>query len=390
LAASSRAAVVEHQDGAEITLGMSTALSGPVAALGQEMRTGVLACFEAVNGSGGVNGRRLRLIALDDGYEPLRTAPNMRMLIERNNVLAVIGNVGTPTAVVAIPIAVERRTPFLAAVTGAGALRKSPPDRYVINYRASYAEEAEAMIEGLVDRLGLEPEEIAFFTQRDSYGDAGYHAGVAAFKRRGWNEGSPVLHVRYERNTLAVEDAVARLILARRSPRAIVMAGTYAPSAKFIRLCLEAGIRALFCSISFVGSIPLAKALGPPDVPVAVMQVVPSPIDQTLPLVRRYLAELRAFAPEEMPTFGNLEGYIAGRILVQGLQKIEGTPSREGVIDALEGLGKFDIGLGSPLFLSRDQHQACHRVWPAMLKGGSFVPLRWSDMAEGMKDGNTL
>src|SRR6185503_10333510 len=98
---------------------------------------GVLAGLERANRAGGVLGRRLRLVALDDGYVPSRTGPNMRKLIQEEKVLAVIGNIGTPTAVVAMPIAIEERTLFFAAGTGAGVLRGTPPERYVINFRAS-------------------------------------------------------------------------------------------------------------------------------------------------------------------------------------------------------------------------------------------------------------
>jgi ABC-type branched-subunit amino acid transport system substrate-binding protein len=371
-----RSAEVDSKVPAEIILGMSTVLSGPAAALGEDMREGVLTGFERANRAGGVNGRKLRLVALDDGYEPSRTAPNMRQLLDVENVLAVIGNVGTPTAIVAIPIAMERKTLFFAAYTGAGLLRNKPPDRYVVNYRASYAEETGSMIDGLIDDLGLKPEEIAFFTQRDGYGDAGFNGGIAALKRHGLKEEKAILHVRYERNTLAVENAVASLILAEHPPRAIVMVGVYAPCAKFIQQCREAGLRALFLNVSFVGSVPLAKELGKSDAPVVVMQVVPSPLDMSLPIVREYLVDLHAVDASATPRFGDLEGYIAARIFIKALEQIKGVPTRESIVDAIEGLGKFDIGLGEPLDLGPQEHQACHRVWPTILKDGAFTPLQ--------------
>ncbi len=132
---------VAGPEAASLKFGMSTALTGPAADLGRNMKAGVDLAFAEANAAGGLQGRRLELVALDDGYEPSRTAPNMRQLIEGENVLAVIGNVGTPTAVVAVPIAIESKTPFYGAYTGAGVLRRQPPNRYVINYRASYAEE---------------------------------------------------------------------------------------------------------------------------------------------------------------------------------------------------------------------------------------------------------
>ena len=381
-----RSAEVDSKASAEIVLGMSTALSGPAEALGKDMREGVLAGLERANRAGGVNGRKLRLVALDDGYEPSRTAPNMRQLLGKENVLAVIGNVGTPTAIVAIPIAMEQKTLFFAAYTGGGVLRNKPPDRYVINYRASYAEEAGTMLDGLLDDLGFKPEEVAFFTQRDGYGDAGFNGGIAALKRHGLKDEKAILHVRYERNTLAVENAVASLILAEHPPRAIVMVGVYAPCAKFIQQCREAGLRALFLNVSFVGSIPLAKELGKTDAAVIVTQVVPSPLDMSLPIVREYVADLQALDSSVTPSFGDLEGYIAARIFIKALEQIKGVPTRESIVDALEGLGKFDIGLGEPLDLGPEEHQACHRVWPTILKNGAFTPFQWKDIARLAKE----
>lgn len=372
----------------EILLGMSTALTGPAADLGKNMRLGVLAGLERANRAGGIKGRKLRLLALDDGYEPSRTAPNMRRLIEKEQVLAVIGNVGTPTAIAAIPIANERKTLFFAPFTGAGVLRKAPPDRYVINYRASYAQETAAMIDALIGRAGLNPSEIAFLTQRDGYGDAGFVGGIAALKRHGLKEEMSVIHVRYERNTLAVEDALASILFADALPRAIVMVGAYAPCAKFIKLAKEAGLDALFLNVSFVGSASLARELGKGVDKVIVTQVVPHPTQSHLPLVREYNTDLKAFERSASPTFGSLEGYIAARILLKALAGVKGPVNRETVVDALEGLGKFQLGLGKPLFLRPQEHQASHRIWPTILSKGTFVPFRWSSIGETVNGGS--
>lgn len=363
---------------AEIVLGMSTALSGPSAILGKDMHDGVMAGLERANRAGGVLGRRLRLVALDDGYVPSRTGPNMRKLIQEEKVLAVIGNIGTPTAVVAMPIAIEERTLFFAAGTGAGVLRGTPPERYVINFRASYAEEMETIAGGLIDELGLKPEQIAFFTQRDAYGDAGFNGGVAALMRRGLKEPRTILHVRYERGSLAVEKAVAGLILAKHPPRAVVMVGAYAACARFIQVCEETGLRSLFVNVSFVGSVPLATALGKTEALVTVTQVVPT-LDSPLPVVNEFAGDLGAQASAASPS--KLEGYIAARILVTALERIQGEPTRESIVDALEGLDHFDAGLGESLRLGPAEHQASHRVWPTVLKDGRFVPLRWTELA---------
>ena len=364
----------------DIILGMSTVLTGSAANLGKDMQRGVLAGLERTNRSGGVHGRTLRLITLDDGYEPARTAPNMRQLIEKEHVLAVIGNVGTPPAIVAVPLANEEKTLLFAPFSGGPVLRKNPPDRYVINFRASYVEETAAMLDALIGIAGLRPEEIAFFTQRDSYGDAGFALSLAALQRRGSIDPAKILHAGYERDTLAVESAVAKVVMAEKTPRAIVMIGAYAPCAKFIRLCRDADLKPLFLNVSFVGSSSLAEALGRTDAQVIVTQVVPNPADDSVPIVREYEADLKAIDASAPAGFGDLEGYIAARILTLALTKIQGTLTREAIVDALEGLGKFDIGLGESLYLSRTEHQASHRVWPTILKAGRFVPFRWSDI----------
>jgi ABC-type branched-subunit amino acid transport system substrate-binding protein len=360
-----------------IVLGMSTALSGPAAELGENMRAGVLAALEEANAAGGVGGHPLGLVALDDQYEPAQTVPNMHRLIDEERVAAVVGNVGTPTAVAAIPIANAGKTPFYGAFTGAGVLRKTPPDRYVVNYRASYAEETAAMVDALAGQLGLRPQEIAFFTQRDAYGDAGFVGGVTALKHHGLESEHDVAHGRYERNTLAVEDGLAEVMQADPPARAVIMVGAYAPCARFIELAHEVGVDALFLNVSFVGAAPLAAALGEKGDGVIVTQVVPHP-DTDLPLVREYRAALIAWKPRADPTFGSLEGYVAARILIRALRSIQGPVTREAVIDALEGLGSFEIGLGVPLRLGPDEHQASHTVWPTILRGGRIQPLDWA------------
>lgn len=372
-----------EQKAIEIVLGMSTALTGPAADLGKNMLDGVSAGFARANRGEGVRNKyNLRLQALDDGYEPSRTAPNMRQLIEEDKVLAVIGNVGTPTAIAAVPIANQGKTLLFAPYTGAGVLRKEAPDRYVINYRASYAEETAAMVDALINHAGLKPTDIAFFTQRDGYGDAGYVGGISALRRHGLKHANTVVHARYERNTLAVESALANILLAPRPPRAVIMVGAYAPCARFIKLAQQTGLNALFLNISFVGSTPLARELGKTVEGVIVTQVVPHPTETSLPIVREYQADLHIFNPEAAFSFGSLEGYIAARIFVQALENTRGTPTREEIIDALEQLGRFDLGLGEPLHLGSGVHQASHRIWPTVLRAGSFVPFEWTQIGD--------
>ena len=314
----------------EIQVGMSTALSGPARSLGQSMKVGVEACFKQVNEDGGVRGKSLRLIAIDDGYEPSQAAPNMRKLIDEEQVIAVIGNVGTPTAIVTVPIANEKKTLLFGAFTGAGVLRKTPPDRYVINYRASYAEETAAMITGLLN-AGIKPEEIAFFTQNDGYGDAGYNGAISALISKGYAEADKLAHGRYTRNTLNVEEALGVILDAEVEPRAIIMVGAYAPNAEFIKLAREDFPDALFLNVSFVGSVPLAKRLGDASEGVIVTQVVPG-YNSDLSGVVQYRQALEKYAPGTAPGFVSLEGCIVAKIFAEGLRNAGETQTRRALL----------------------------------------------------------
>lgn len=360
----------------EVKVGMVSVLSGPAEALGKGMKQGLEAYFDKINAAGGVNGNTLKFVALDDGYEPEQAAPKMKTLIDQEQVLAVLGNVGTPTAVVTVPIANEKKTLLFGAYTGAGILRNTPPDRYVMNYRASYAEETAAMIDAILAK-GIKPEEIAFFTQNDGYGDAGYKGAVTALKAKGYGEAEKLAHGRYTRNTVNVEEGLGVILDARKEPKAIIMVGAYKPCAAFIKLAKKELPNALFLNVSFVGSLPLARELGADGEGVVVTQVVPH-FGDTLPLVEEYRQAIKKTGGEE--GFISLEGYLVGRIFVEGLKKAGDKPSRETIIDGLESLQNLDVGSGVAISFSKTEHQGSHKVWPTVIKDGKFVALDWKNL----------
>ncbi|EGW54351.1 extracellular ligand-binding receptor [endosymbiont of Tevnia jerichonana (vent Tica)] len=356
---------------------MSTALAGPAQALGQGMKLGIEAYFNQVNKSE-INGNTLKLVALDDGYEPARAAPNMRKLIDEEKVLAVMGNVGTPTAIVSVPIANEKKTLLFGAFTGAGVLRKTPPDRYIINYRASYAEETSAMIDGLLSS-GIKPEEIAFFTQNDGYGDAGYKGAMKALKAKGVANPEKLAHGRYTRNTLNVEDGLGTFLDVEITPKAIIMVGAYAPCAKFIKMAKEYLPDTKFLNVSFVGSTALAKALGDKGDGVIVTQVVPH-FDSGHATVKEYREALNDYNASVEPGFVSLEGYLVAKLFVEGMKNAGSNPNRESIVDGLESLNSPNVDIGSKVGFSKTKHQASHKIWPTMIKHGKFVAFNWSEL----------
>lgn len=364
---------------AELRIGMVAPFSGAAETLGTSMRAGIQAHFREVNAEGGVNGEELTLVTRDDGYEPSRSAPATRELIEEEDILASVGNVGTPTAIVTIPLHNRHETLLFGAFTGAGVLRKDPPDRYVINFRASYHQETAAMVDGLLE-AGIDPEEIAFFTQNDGFGDAGHSGAMAALKDHDVANPERLAHGRYTRGTTNIHHGLATILEAEREPRAIIMVGTYGPISEFIEEAYWDFPDAIFLAVSFVGSHALRDALDPMMAEsVVVTQVVP-PHDADLPAVSDYREALAAYDDELSPNFISLEGYLAARTFVKGLRAAGDDPGREDVIDGLLSLGEFDIGVGETLSLGPDDHQASDTIWPTRIRDGEFELLDWSDL----------
>ena len=351
----------------DLLFGMASPLTGPSKELGRAMKTGVEVAFAAANEAGGVHGRKLQLVALDDGYEPTRTVGVMKELAEQRKVFGFIGNVGTPTAAVAVPYAVEHKMLFFGPFTGAPLLRKDPPDRYVFNYRASYAEETAAIVKHLVDVKRIKPADIAVFAQQDSFGDAGFE-GVGRAMRRYGRDSSKILRLGYQRNSADVSDAVSEL-LKHSNVRAVVCVATYKAAAKLIEKMRDKASDIVFTNVSFVGSTALAEelaALGPKFAQGAVVtQVVPLP-QSSASAVLKYQDLLKKYAPGEKPDFVSLEGYLAGTLLVEGLKKATALET-EKVIDALENIRGLDLGTGASLSFGMSEHQASHKVWGTML-----------------------
>ena len=327
-----------------VLFGQSAAFSGPARELGINMRLGIEAAFAEANRNGGVHGRQLLLTHLDDTYEPELAATNTRELIRGHGVFALIGEVGTPTSRSATPVAADENTPFIAPFTGAEFLRDSHWSN-IINLRASYNQETEEMVERFTKDLGIE--RIGVLYQDDSFGRAGYTGALAALQRRGMR---PVAVGLYPRNTTAVKTAL--LDLSKGKPEGIIMVGAYEPIGTFIQWARETGlVSAEFITISFVGSNALARHLGPDGEGVFVTQVVPFPEDDSLPVVASYLDALAEFDPAAEPGFVSLEGYLAGRLAVEGLERCGRDVTRDCFMDSILGGGDFQID-GFPLSYS--------------------------------------
>ena len=350
----------------KIIFGQVAALNGPAQALGQGMREGILAAFEDSNRAGGVNGRKLELKSIDDGYEPEKTIVATNKAITEERVFALVGAVGTPTSKAGQPIATAAKVPFIGPFTGAEFLR-NPFNRYIVNIRSSYFQETEAWIEHLSNDLGIT--RIAILYQDDAFGLAGLAGVKRAMAKRDMalvGEGT------FKRNTTAIKSATLEIM--KGQPQAVVTVGPYKPIAEFIKLARQLKFDPVFVAISFVGSDSLAQELGNQGTGVIVSQVVPFPGDRSLPLVTAYQAALTANNPGAKPGFVSFEGYIVGRLVVEALKRIPGEPSREAFLNAIES-SPFDLG-GMTLSFGTTQNQGSNQVYFTVLQAdGSFRPV---------------
>jgi len=353
----------------EIRFGMSANLSGAAKENGRQMKLGIDLAFNRVNDAGGVNGRMLKLIVADDGYEPARTVENMKQLHDKDQVFGFIGNTGTPNAVVSVPYALERRMLFFGAFTGAGVVRRDPPDRYVFNYRPSYAEETDAAVRYLVKIRRIPPRQIAVFAQSDPFGDAGFSGVAKAFRALGLGDNT-VLRLNYQRNTVDVDDAVNQLKAQRVPIKAVVMVATYRAAAKFVEKTRDFFPGMIYTNVSAVGATTLAEELTLLGARYAsgviVTQVVPA-VSGYSSIVLEYKNALAKYFPGEAPDYSSLEGYISANVLIQALKRAGPQFDTEKLVDVLENTHNLDLGLGTALNFGRAEHQASHKVWGTAL-----------------------
>jgi branched-chain amino acid transport system substrate-binding protein len=356
------AAPALRAQGDRILLAQSAAFSGPAAQLGIQFHQGAKLYFNQVNAQGGVHRRTIELVKLDDGYEPDRCAENTRKLISEDP-LALFGYIGTPTSLAALPLATASRVPFFAPFTGAMGLRQ-PFNRYAFHIRASYNDETELIVRQLTS-LGIQ--KIAVFYQNDAYGKAGLDGVELALKARNMK---PVALATVERNSVVVAPAVKALVPAM--PDAIVQIGAYKACAAFIRAARAAGFGGTFFNVSFVGTQALADELGKDATGVVVSQVVPSPYYAARPITREFIEAAKKGGADYHVNFSSMEGYIAAKVMTEGLRRGPSRPTRDTLIAGLEGLGDESFG-GFNVSFSPNDHVASKFVELSMLTGDGRV-----------------
>jgi len=359
----------------EITIGSCSALEGPSKFLGTQTVAGARAYFESINEQGGVHGRKLRLIASDDSYDPAKAEDCFKHL-QAQGVFAMGFFVGTPTGVKYVPLAETNKIPLVGLFTGAQALY-APFHHWVINVRAGYADETKEQIDGIWKTLGYK--KIGVIYPDDAFGSAVLDGVKNALKE---HQSQPVAAASYPRQTANADAAIQSVHAAQ--PEAVVIVGPANTVAPIIKLARSKGWSPLFVTVSFVGTDDLIKLAGQDAEGMVITQVVPPYYLTDLKTVALYRRTMSKFASNEPPNFVSLEGFVDAMVMVEGLKRAGKDLTREGLIRGIESLHDFDIELGPQLKLnySARDHKGFEHVIPTVVRGGRAVPFTdWSTAA---------
>lgn len=363
LAALACAPAAASREGRAWVLGQSAPLSGPFGAMGQDSRDGALLALEDVNRRGGLHGRPLRLLSLDDAYDVPRATANARTLLSDPDVLCFFNHAGSATVLATLPLAATAGMPCVGPVTGHAALYQDRwPNLFVT--RASLADEFDKIFD-YVATVGYR--RVGFVHYDNAVGAEQLRDVEAGLRRRG-----VPLHAGASM-PLNGSAAAAAARMAPRTPDAVILGVSGMDAVGFIRAMAQAGPAPVHFARSLVGSNLLAAQLGPLANGVVVSQLVPSPFRPNTPLVRDYLRLLKERDPQARPSFLALEAFINARLVVLAIDRAGREVDRSRLLQSLNSLGRVDLG-GYLIDFSNGRRVGSRHVELTMLRAdGSFA-----------------
>lgn len=350
----------------EIVLGQSLDQSGPLAEMSPDIVNAAQACFDAVNAQGGVHGRRIRLVTMDDGYQPAHTARNVARMMDEDGVFALCNLTGTANVAAILPLLTQQNPPLplIAPFTGADLVR-SPALPHVFNIRASYGDEAEKLVQHLTT-LGVP--RIAVLWVNNGFGKDGLAGVHKSMEKRGQKL---IADASIQPDASDVQQAVATL--GHRSPDAIIMITAGAPTVAFIKAYRGVSRATRFYTLSVMGTQATLRALGPEGVGVVVATVVPLPWSQSMPLAREYRAVLTQAGFAQHVSLLGMEAYLNAKVLVEGLRRAGRDLTRGRFVEGLESLRRVDFG-GFEVDFGRGVRQGSRYVDLTIIgHGGKFA-----------------
>lgn len=318
----------------QIVLGQSTDLTGPLGELGSAMHQGAQAAFAAVNARGGIQGRSIVLNTLDDQYDVQKGLANVKQLMADPNTFALFNCMGTANVEAMLPLVLESGIPFFAPFTGAQLSRV--PQRNVFNIRASYAEEAEKLVQHL-HTLGIKRIAIAY--QANSFGKEVFNATQRSMAKLGLPDGPSAT---VENN--ASDAAAAAAKIAQAQPEAVLIGLAGKPAMEFVKSFRALRRGTWLYGLSVLGTSANIAALGADGVGMALTQVMPLPTNPVVPVAREFMQAWKAIGAKTEPSHLALEGYINARVFCEALQRAGKNPTRASFIDATWSLRKLDLG----------------------------------------------
>ena len=382
----------------EIVLGVSAAFSGPSRGLGTELYRGAMAYFNHVNENGGVNGRRIVMKLLDDGYQPDPCVANTIELIQDESVFLLFNYVGTPTVTRALPVLKKFRDQqvyLFFPFTGAEPQREPPYGEFAFNLRASYRQETAGLVDNFVT---LGRRRVAVFYQNDAYGRSGWAGVREALARHGEAIAGEATYMRGTQFGASMRGQVE--ILQARSPDAVICIGAYQACAAFARDAEDLGLHIPVANVSFVGSENLLALMreGRADADshtrfLVNSQVVPSYEDASLPAVREYHELMERYNPplpssaevdriaegepyEPFPqSFVSLEGFVNAKLITEIIRRMGDDPQRSGIEEAVFAVRNYDLGVGERVRFGPERRQGLQQVYYTVPEGDRFVPL---------------
>ena len=318
-----------------IKIAQSIALTGPLGELGQAMHNGAKACFTAINAKGGVNGRAIELVVADDGYDVKRALANVGGFLEDRSKFALFNCMGTPMIEAMLPQVIESGIPFFAPFSGA--LSGRPKNvRNVLNIRASYADEAEQLVQHLAT-VGIK--QIAIVYQNNSFGKEVFAATQQAVARYKLNA---VATVTVENDSSDAVSAAQKI--AASAPEAVLVGLAGKPTVAFIKAVRQERKGLPLYALSIMGSAATVKALGADATGMTISQIVPLPSNPSRPVVRDFQLAWKAAQVELEPSHLALEGYINARVFAEALRRAGRNPTRTSFIDSAWNMKQFDMG----------------------------------------------
>lgn len=351
-------------DTGPVKITQSAALSGPLGELGQAMHQGAKAGFAALNAKGGVNGRPIELTVVDDGYDVKRALANVKGFIEDRSNFALFNCMGTPMIEAMLPQVIESGMPFFAPFSGALSARPQNA-RNVFNIRASYADEAEQLVQHLAT-IGIKRIAIAY--QNNSFGKEVFNATQQSMARHKL-EATAIVTV--ENNSSDAGVAAAKI--ATSQPEAVLVGLAGKPTVDFVK-AMRAQRKGLpLYALSIMGAAATLKAMGEDATGIAVSQVVPLPGNTVVPMVREFQQAWKAAGVTLEPSHLALEGYINARVFAEALRRAGRNPTRSSFIDSTWNLKRYDLG-GFEVSFSDSARNASRFVELTMVsRDGRFI-----------------